>query len=100
MVSRPAAVGQQAAAAWVAGVSATAFGCAELTGPGASDWGFVFLFFSRWCVSMHWEIRRRFEGVMRASPALPLRRRFTRAGDVDLWVARLEQEVAARRKAA
>lgn len=49
---------------------------------------------------MHWEIRRRFERIMQASPELPLRRRFTRPADVDAWVAQLEAEVNARRKAA
>lgn len=54
----------------------------------------------RWCLSMHWEMRRRFEAIMQASPELPLRRRFTRPADVDAWVAELEQQVAAKRKVA
>ena len=53
----------------------------------------------RWCVSMHWEFRRRFEGILQASPELPLRRRFTRPAEVDAWVAQLEAEVEARKKA-
>lgn len=50
-----------------------------------------------WVVSGHAGVRRRFEECLRGHEGLPLRARFTSPGELDVWVERLEREVAQKR---